>query len=299
VKTPASVEKAAPARRWPLALLLLLLLGAGAGAAFVLKRSPWPTKLPPGVHRKGTIAAADSATVPLYGLALPEGGELELVYVPPGPYKTGEHGEAIATIARGYFLGRHDVTRGQYVSFCKATGHKDVEHVPPLFKQEWGPDYPVVIVTLEDAHAFCAWSKTRLPTEPEWERAARGTDGRVYPWGNAWDPKRANYCDRSCPPLVKIGALRQETVEKWRDAENSDGFAFTSPVGSFPSGVSPVGALDMAGNVYNWLEPAGGPPHMRGGSWNRPASDLRASRSVEMNAPQGWGLGFRVALDAE
>ncbi len=299
-------KPAAPARRWPLALFLLLLLGGGGAAAFLLTRSPWPTKLPPGVHRKGEVAAADSATVPLYALALPEGGEVELVYVPAGPYKTGEQVEAVATIARGYFLGRNDVTRGEYDAFRKATGHKELEKVPPVFKREWAPEYPAIMVSLEDARAFCAWSRTRLPTESEWERAARGTDGRVYPWGNAWDWTRANSCDVSCPPATRVfGMLKPDTVESkgWRDPDpaHSDGFPYTSPVGSFPRGVSPVGALDMAGNVANWLECADGALRVRGGGWNRKGEDLKATRFSEMPSAKlpYWSVGFRVALDAE
>jgi serine/threonine-protein kinase len=290
-------------RRWPL-VLFLLLLGAGGAAAFLRPpRSPWPTKLPRGVHRKGDVGAANSTTVPLYAVALPEGGELELVYVPRGSFKAGDHVDAVATIDRAYFLGRNDVTRGQYAAFCKATSHKDaLPH--PLLRKEWAPEYPAVNVSFDEARLFCSWSKTRLPTELEWERAARGTDGRLYPWGNEWDWRRANFCDASLPPATRIfGSGKNDTAESLsiRDPDHSDGFPFTSPVGSFPLGVSPVGALDMAGNVYDWLETRDGALRVRGGAWNRKGEDLQATHFAVMSSPTTpyWAVGFRVALDAE
>ena len=101
-------------------------------------------------------------------------------------------------------------------------------------------DYPVVHVDWRRAAAYCAWADARLPTEAEWEYAARGPEDRLFPWGDIFDPTRLNYCDRSCAGMS--------------DPSYDDGFPDTAPVGSFPQGASWVGALDMAGNVREWVD---------------------------------------------
>ncbi|MBI4725791.1 formylglycine-generating enzyme family protein [candidate division TA06 bacterium] len=153
-----------------------------------------------------------------------------------------------------YYIGKYEVTVGQFRKFVNATGYKtdaeksggayvytggswqqkaDANWKNPYFSQN--DNSPVVCVSWNDAKAYCDWAGLRLPTEAEWEKAARGTDGRSYPWGNGWDGNKCNHGKVSSP---------------YTDA--SDGYEYTSPVGSFSSGVSPYGAYDMAGNVWEW-----------------------------------------------
>ena len=147
----------------------------------------------------------------------------------------------------GFAIGKFPVTNEQWMRFETQTGHTGREDYGERFS---GPRQPVVGVSLEDALAFCAWAGLRLPTEVEWERAARGTDGRRYTWGSSYpNPKYGNYGS----------SLFDDSRPR------------TTPVGSFPEGVSPAGCYDMAGNVDEWcMNPdtqSGDRLPIRGANW--------------------------------
>ena len=130
-----------------------------------------------------------------------------------------------------YFIGKYEVTNSQYKKYCDATGYpypEDAKYSGMTAYFINYPNYPVVNVSWNEAKAYCDWACLRLPTEAEWEKASRGTDGRNYPWGNSWD---ASKCIKNI-------------YEK--------GNQNTSPVGSIPAGISPYGVYDMAGNVWEW-----------------------------------------------
>jgi serine/threonine-protein kinase len=174
-----------------------------------------------------------------------------MVYVPAGDFIMGsqlgagsdeEAPQHLVTLD-AYWIDQTEVTNAQYHLFVDATGYPApalCEPADSTFADAGLADHPVVCVSWDDAQAYCAWVGGRLPTEAEWEKAARGTDERTYPWGNSFDGSLANYCDNTCE-------LSQ------RDTGFNDGYVRTAPVGSYPAGASPYGALDMAGNVWEWV----------------------------------------------
>jgi len=148
--------------------------------------------------------------------------------------------------------------------------------------------HPINCIDWQAANDYCKWAKKRLPTAKEWERAARGTDGRIYPWGNdAVKPSpQANLADKTLLDRKPVG---------WGLAEYDDGFVSTAPVGSFPAGDSPVGAKDMAGNVWEFVTDGDENRHeMRGGSWSYYPIALRVSdKAYAPHGRRNGDTGFR------
>jgi formylglycine-generating enzyme required for sulfatase activity len=200
-----------------------------------------------------------------------------------------------------YYLSRWPVTNVQYEQF-------DPKH---RNKRAPGADahHPVVYVSHADATRFCAWLSTkerrkyRLPTEAEWEYAARGEDGRKFPWGDRLEADDlANFADAN----KKL---------PWADRTRDCGFEHTSPVGSFPRGASAFGLEDMAGNVWEWCldclapykgrecshpqGPLGGAKQIqRGGSWKSRSASLRATaRGANSPAYSANDVGFRILCE--
>ena len=152
-------------------------------------------KLPEGLRLAGRdVPAADGTQVPLYLFRLPDGSDMEMVAVPAGDFVMGaddsdapdwEKPRHNHPMASPYWIGRNDVTRGQFKTFCAAIGRAEPEKA--YFDGKLGEDrdcHPVVMVSWDDAQAYCAWAGLVLPSEAEWEKAARGADGRKYPWGS-------------------------------------------------------------------------------------------------------------------
>jgi serine/threonine-protein kinase len=217
-----------------------------------------PTQ-PPAANAKPTLAATQP---PAAGSTrISKADKMEQVYVPAGEFIMGsddiegkvviEGGRAYPEIPvhtvdlDAYWIDQHEVTNAQY-SLCVEAGVCDPPYLnssetrKDYYNNPEFANYPVIWVQWPMARTYCEWAGRRLPTEAEWEKAARGTDGRKYPWGN--DPvsgERANFCDTNCPRTIANHLF-------------DDGYADTAPVGSYPAGASPYGAVDMAGNVWEW-----------------------------------------------
>jgi formylglycine-generating enzyme required for sulfatase activity len=243
----------------------------------------------------------------------------EMVLVPAGEFtmgsprtdpKSGDDEEPQHSVyLDAFWIDRTEVTTAQFVEFLNALGeHRGVcggrdcaetriedkySHILRrngryVVERDFG-DHPITEVSWHGAQAYCAWAGARLPTEAEWEKAARGVDGRTYPWGN-----ESPDCDR---------------------AQYGDCGGATVPVGSYPAGASPYAVLDMAGNVWEWVadwydaayygsSPSQNPQGpdsgvrkvFRGGSWGYPPAFLRASdRARNRPTYAGFNVGFRCA----
>jgi formylglycine-generating enzyme required for sulfatase activity len=181
-----------------------------------------------------------------------------MVHVPSGRFAMGspdgvgdddEHPRHDVTVS-AFCIDRTEVTVTAYEA-CIAAKRCSAPHreISPYCNRPDRGDHPVNCVDWNQAVAYCGWLGRRLPTEAEWEYAARGSDGRRYPWGN--EPpseKRLNACGPEC---VAFG--KRELGREWPAIyEADDGWVTTAPVGSYPAGASPFGALDMAGNVWEW-----------------------------------------------
>ncbi len=234
---------------------------------------------------------------------------LELLLIPSGTFRMGcedpdaapnEAPISSVTLTR-FYLSRHPITNAQYEVFDQSHGRKRATGA--------GDQHPVVYVNNSEAVKFCQWLSTRerrhyrLPTEAEWEYAARGTEGRKYPWGaQEGRGDLANFADLN-------------TSFAWSDREVDDGYPESSPVGAFPLGASPFGIEDLAGNVWEWCSdffepyrpntktnPRGGKNGAkrvyRGGSWKSRFNSLRAStRGSNASNYSCNDLGFRVVCE--
>ncbi len=245
-------------------------MSAPTVAATLTPEPPTPTKpLPTAVPGRERVWEKDGSV---------------MVHVPAGEFLMGskddpdadddEHLQHTVYVSE-FWIDKTEVTNAQYrkcveAGTCRAPTTCDWGD--PTYSDSSKTDHPVVCVSWQDAKAYCEWAGKRLPTEAEWEKAARGTDGRKYPWGNSFDGNKLN------------------------SSGTDDGYQYTAPVGSYPEGASPYGVLDMAGNVWEWCQdwydedyyaispqrdpqgPSSGSYRVvRGGSWGNYERGVRAA----------------------
>lgn len=257
----------------------------------------------------------------------------------PTPWFRDETPQTLVEVAP-FAIDRHPVTVGQYAAFVEATGYRTVAERrgwslvygadywqgtpgaswrrPAGHGVDYDPpaDHPVVHVAVEDAEAFAAWAGKRLPTEAEWELAARGPEYRLWPWGDEWSRERTNTTELRLGDAARTAA---EWRAWWKERQADRGpVPLTTRVGSFsPHGDSPYGVADMAGNVYEWtaspsrlygpspdcdeslLSVMGRFRVIRGGSWMNLRFQARTSERLHGD-PTGWACfanGFRCVRD--
>ena len=224
----------------------------------------------------------------------------------PESFFTDETPTSNQVFTEPFWIDRTEVTRVEYqqcvdAGVCEETPDSD-------FSTE--DDQPINRVTWFQAQTYCEWREGRLPTEAEWEYAARGPDRFIFPWGNEFDDTSANHCDSNCADADWASNFT------YTNPSNNDGFEIAAPVSSFPGGASWVGTMDMSGNVWEWTsslyeeypyDKADGRERdtgdstnvlrvLRGGSFSNSASDLRSASRDWANPDNDFSLfGFRCA----
>jgi formylglycine-generating enzyme required for sulfatase activity len=246
----------------------------------------------------------------------------EMVLIPPGEFLMGsvekegsedEHPQHRVYV-KAFYIDQHEVTNAQYRQFIEETKYREPDFRDNSYLNH--PGQPVVGVSWDDAAAYAKWAQKRLPTEAEWEKAARGgLEGKQYPWGDNFPDVsgyKANYYIIKSTPLD--AAMLPSSFVGGNSA--ADGYQYTAPVGSFPP--NGYGLYDMAGNISEWVadwydeayylsspkQNPQGPQNgryrvIRGGAWDEFAYDLRcANRDVGNPNKSYLHVGFRCAKDA-
>lgn len=250
-----------------------------------------------------------------------ESDGMTMAQIPAGSFTMGsDHGESDESPMHDVYLDSFlidttEITNGMYsmcvqAGSCKPPLQTDSYTRPSYYGDPKYAEYPVIYVDWSMADAYCQWAGGHLPTEAQWEKAASGGDDRLYPWGDDWDVdqrKRLNFADGNNP-------------ETTSDITLNDGFRDSAPVGSFPSGMSPYGIYDLAGNLWEWVadwydpayysySPSSNPPGptgptaeismraLRGASWVAANQDVfrTSNRNGLDPTSSSESLGFRCA----
>jgi formylglycine-generating enzyme required for sulfatase activity len=319
-------------------LALGLLIAASTCRSLVGAAPPTPTPEPtftPGPSPEPTFTLAP----PEFEVLLWLGDGAPMVYVPtgdftlgldnpPNPAENASESPAHIVYLEAFWIDRYEVTNERFGRFIADGGYHTRQYwtnegwqwvqanqinAPPYWgRPDFGlPQQPVVSVTWYEAYAYCLWAGKRLPTEAEWEKAARGDDACLYPWGNEWDCRRGNFDDESL------------NTPAANECAGGDGYQLTAPVGSYEAGQSPYHVHDMAGNVWEWtlsqpapypyapndgrnLPESGGSRVIRGASWRTFTGELDGDNHARVTfradlppSAQTDRVGLRCVAPAE
>jgi formylglycine-generating enzyme required for sulfatase activity len=313
------VRRGAAVGAGALAVVTIVTAGCGTFGEGYPTRTPPPTPTPPGDAPPGMVLVpAGEFRMGLSDDQIDELVRLEcaryLENDSPPSFSCNEWYSVLAAASpqhqvylSAFYVDLHEVTNDEYRQ-CYDAGVCSGPHNSYYFLSRGYGAYPISSISWFQAGVYCEWAGKRLPSEAEWEKAARGTDGRLFPWGDEFDAGRANLCDARCPYL-------------WSDPFVDDGFTAAAPVGSYPAGVGPYGTFDMVGNVWEWVadyydedyysespadNPAGpaygGQMAARGGGYvSSPGGYSAASRTSDFqrSAPShSYRIGVRCAMDA-
>ena len=265
---------------------------------------------------KSTSIPANTLTPTPLPTEIADAKGVSMVLVPAGEFTMGSNNglsneqPVHQVYLDEFYIDKFEVSNGHYkdcvnANVCQLPIFTNSLTRPDYFLNSEYDNYPVIFVNWNMANDYCSWRGAKLPTEAQWEKAARGIDGRKYPWGNVFDETKGNICDVGCP-------------EDFADKSLDDGYIDTSPIGSYESGKSPYGVYDMAGNVWEWVadwysdnyyknsslfnplgSTLGESRVLRGSAWNY-FYDYARSSARYWNLPLNSysTVGFRCASDA-
>ncbi len=281
----------------------------------VILTPPTKTKTPPVKIRPITATIIKTFT-PMHSptpsfTPLPK---VPMVFIPAGEFTMGSNeGEpdekpVHQVYLNAFYIDKYEVSNANYkacvdVRVCSPPQNSSSYTRASYYGNPDYGNYPVIYATWEMAKTYCEWRGARLPTEPEWEKAARGTQAYAYPWGNTFHGNYLNYCDKKCP-------------FEHADPNFDDGYGDTAPVDAYPQGVSPYGVFNMSGNVFEWtadwytVYPGGDPAASeffgqstrvrRSGAWFDGQFQIRPTLRIGHGGMINWLdlTGIRCAQDA-
>ncbi len=245
-------------------------------------------------------------------LELTDANDVQMVLVPVGEFKMGsadgpEFDQPVNIVyLNSYYIDKYEVSNALYkacvdANICTPPKESKSATRASYYGNPEFDDYPVIAVSWFQTDAYCKWRGGNLPSEAQWEKAARGENDFIYPWGNTFNPALLNFCDKNCPA-------------SWAMKAFDDGYADTAPVTMFEGGQSPYGAYNMSGNVYEWIldwynvypggnsnaDDAFGETNkvVRGGSWFDSDYMLRADHRFKLSPDEFEDVvGFRCTRD--